>query len=107
MTYHASCHLRAAGVTAEPHRLLEEILGKDFRRMGAEDRCAGGAGTYLLKNPAFSRAIFERKEKAVRESRADTVTTGCPACQMTLRDRLGSSPGVEHLAVLLDRFLSV
>lgn len=107
VTYHASCHLRAAGVTAEPHRLLEEILGKDFRRMGDEDRCAGGAGTYLLKNPAFSRAIFERKEKAVRESRADTVTTGCPACQMTLRDRLGSSPGVEHLAVLLDRFLSV
>ena len=106
VTYHASCHLRAAGVTAEPHRLLESLLGEGFRKMGDEDRCAGGAGTYLLKNPSLSRAIFERKERAVRESRADTVTTGCPACQITLRDRLGSAPRVEHLAVLLSGFLS-
>ncbi len=107
VTYHASCHLRAAGVTAEPHVLLEGILGEGFRQMGDEDRCAGGAGTYLLKNPEFSREIFGRKERAVRESRAETVTTGCPACQMTLRDRLGNKPRVEHLAVLLERFLSV
>ena len=105
VTYHASCHLRAAGVTEEPHQLLEDLLGPNFRKMGDEDRCAGGAGTYLIKNPSFSRSIFERKEKAVRDSRADTVTTGCPACQMTLRDRLGSVPEVKHLAVLLSGLL--
>jgi Fe-S oxidoreductase len=74
--------------------------------MQDEDRCAGGAGTYLHKNPEFSREIFARKEKAVRESRAHTVTTSCPACQMTLRDRLGDDPKVSHLAVLLSRYLS-
>jgi len=106
VTYHASCHLRAAGVVDEPHDLLEKVLGERFHIMQDEDRCAGGAGTYLLKNPEFSREIFARKEKAVRESRAHTVTTSCPACQMTLRDRLGDDPKVSHLAVLLSRYLS-
>ncbi len=105
VTYHASCHLRAAGVTEEPHHLLRSIFKEGFREMVDEDRCAGGAGTYLLKNPDFSKEIFGRKARAIRESGAGTVTTGCPACQMTLADRLGGSHRVEHLAVLLAQYL--
>lgn len=106
VTYHASCHLRAAGVVDEPHRLLEFVFGAGFRPMVDEDRCAGGAGTYLLKNPAFSKEIFGRKARAIHESGAKTVTTGCPACQMTLSDRLRDTREVRHLAVLLAGYLS-
>ena len=106
VTYHASCHLRAAGVVDEPHRLLKSVFEGGFREMVDEDRCAGGAGTYLLKNPAFSKEIFGRKSRAIHESGADTVTTGCPACQMTLSDRLGKDKEVRHLAVLLARYLA-
>jgi len=105
LTYHESCHLRAAGITEEPHRLIDAVFGKSFLPMPDEDRCAGGAGSYLIKNPELSGRIFERKRNGVRESGAGTVTTGCPACQMKLRDGLDESVKVAHIAVLLARGL--
>ena len=105
LTYHESCHLRAAGVTEEPHRLIDAVFGKSFVTMPDEDRCAGGAGSYLVKNPDLSGKIFERKRQGVEVSGARTVTTGCPACQMKLRDGLDSSIDVAHIAVLLARAL--
>ena len=47
VTYHSSCHLRAAGVTKEPRQVLSSLPGVDFVEMQDADRCAGGAGTYL------------------------------------------------------------
>jgi Fe-S oxidoreductase len=46
VTYHSSCHLRAAGVTKEPRQLLKQLPGSDYVEMTDADRCAGGAGTY-------------------------------------------------------------
>ncbi len=106
LTYHESCHLRAAGVTEAPHRLITRLFGERFRPMADADRCAGGAGSYLIKNPELSERIFERKRNAVKECGASTVTTGCPACQIKLRDGLGESVEVAHIAVLLARALS-
>ncbi len=105
LTYHESCLLSADGVTEEPHRLIESVFGKNFVSMPDEDRCAGGAGSYLIKNPDLSERIFERKREGVRASGARTVTTGCPACQMKLRDGLDGSVEVAHIAVLLARAL--
>jgi len=105
ITYHESCHLRAAGVTEAPHRLIRQIFGEDFRTMADEDRCAGGAGSYLVKNPELSGRIFERKRAAVLSSGARTVTTGCPACQMKLQDGLGAEADVAHMAILMARAL--
>ena len=105
LTYHESCHLRAAGVTEAPHRLIAGLFGEHFRPMADSDRCAGGAGSYLVKNPELSGKIFERKRRAVEESGATTVTTGCPACQIKLRDGLGEGVEVAHLAILLARAL--
>ncbi len=105
LAYHESCHLRAAGVTEAPHRLIETIFGEDVRPMADYDRCAGGAGSYLIKNPELSGRIFERKRAAVASSGAKTVTTGCPACQMKLRDGLGGEVEVSHMAILMARVL--
>ncbi len=106
LTYHESCHLRAAGITEAPHRLITSLFGERFRPMADSDRCAGGAGSYLIKNPDLSGRVFERKRSAVKESGATTVTTGCPACQIKLRDGLGKEIEVAHMALLLSRALS-
>ena len=106
VSYHSSCHLRAAGVVSEPVELLKEVFGNDFRPMMDSDRCAGGSGTYLLKNPEVSEKVFQRKREAVIESGAKVVTTGCPACQIKLSDGLSEDFSARHMAVLLAGLLS-
>jgi Fe-S oxidoreductase/FAD/FMN-containing dehydrogenase len=103
VTYHSSCHLRAAGVTKEPRQILSSLPGIDYLEMPDADRCAGGAGTYIIKNYDASQKIFERKRRAVAETGADVVATSCPACMIQLRNGLskGSHVDVKHLAQIL------
>ncbi|MBI1865949.1 MAG: 4Fe-4S dicluster domain-containing protein, partial [Nitrospirae bacterium] len=97
VTYHSSCHMRAAGVTRQPRELLRRIPGVQFVEMRDADRCAGGAGTYGMKDPETSAAIFERKRRGVEESGADVVATSCPACMIQLNNGLKGSRRVMHV----------
>ncbi len=101
VTYHSSCHLRAAGVTRQPRQLLASLPDMEFVEMQDADRCAGGAGTYILKDYETSGRIFERKRRAIEESGADVVATSCPACMIQLNDRLKGAVEVKHIAQLL------
>ena len=103
VTYHSSCHLRAAGVTKEPRKILSDLPGVDYVEMADADRCAGGAGTYIVKNYDTSQKIFERKRRAIAGSGADVVATSCPACMIQLRNGLQERNDVEvkHLAQVL------
>jgi FAD/FMN-containing dehydrogenase/Fe-S oxidoreductase len=101
VTYHSSCHLRAAGVTREPRDLLRRHPGLDYVEMDDSDRCAGGAGTFCIKNPGLSAEIFKRKEKAIIESGAEIVATSCPACMIQLQSGLRGRVEVKHIAELL------
>jgi Fe-S oxidoreductase len=103
VTYHSSCHLRAAGVTKEPRTILSDLPGVDYVEMADADRCAGGAGTYIVKDYDTSQRIFERKRRAIAESGADVVATSCPACMIQLRNGLSDRNGIEikHLAQIL------
>ncbi|MBI3356951.1 MAG: 4Fe-4S dicluster domain-containing protein [Nitrospirae bacterium] len=101
VTYHSSCHLRAAGVTKEPRTILSALPGVDFAEMPDADRCAGGAGTYVVKDYDTSQKIFERKARAVEQSGADVVATSCPACMIQLKNGLRERVEVKHVAQLL------
>jgi len=101
VTYHSSCHLRAAGVTKEPRQLLVELPAVDFVEMPDADRCAGGAGTYLVKDFDLSQKIVDRKRRAVEQVHADVVATSCPACMIQLQTGLPKSVRVKHIAELL------
>ena len=68
VTYHSSCHLRAAGVTKEPRQILSVLPGVDYVEMQDADRCAGGAGTYLVKDYETSQKIFDRKRRAIEQA---------------------------------------
>ena len=102
ITYHSSCHLRAAGVTKAPRQLLTRLPGVTYVEMQDADRCAGGAGTYIIKDYELSQKIFERKKRAVEQSQADIVATSCPACMIQLRNGLRGKVAVKHVAELLN-----
>ncbi|MBI3995751.1 MAG: (Fe-S)-binding protein, partial [Nitrospirae bacterium] len=102
VAYHSSCHLRAAGVTKEPRELLRRVPGLRFVEMRDSDRCAGGAGTFIVKNYEQSRRIFERKRRAIVESRAEAVATSCPACMIQLKTGMGNRIPIKHIAQILD-----
>jgi Fe-S oxidoreductase len=102
VTYHSSCHLRAAGVTKEPRQVLSSLPGVNFVEMQDADRCAGGAGTYLIKDYATSQKIFDRKARAIAQAEANVVATSCPACMIQLKNGVGESVQVKHVAQLLE-----
>ncbi len=101
ITYHSSCHLRAAGVTKEPRTMLKNIPGVDFVEMEDAERCAGGAGTYIVKNYDGSQQVFERKRKAIQRTGADVVATSCPACMIQLNNGLEGEVEVKHVAQIM------
>jgi Fe-S oxidoreductase len=102
ITYHSSCHLRVAGVSQAPRDVLKRLPGMRYVEMADADRCAGGAGTFIVKNPELSRQIFERKQRAVATSGAHVVATSCPACMIRLRAGLDDDVRVAHVAELAD-----
>jgi Fe-S oxidoreductase len=101
VTYHSSCHLRAAGVTKEPRAILSSLPNVQFREMADADRCAGGAGTYLVKDFDTSQRIMARKREAAEQSGADLVATSCPACMIQLKTGLPQRIEVKHIAQVL------
>jgi len=101
VTYHSSCHLRAAGVTKEPRQVLSSLPGVNFVEMQDADRCAGGAGTYVVKDYDTSQKIFQRKARAIMQTGANVVATSCPACMIQLKNGVGDSVQVKLVAQLL------
>jgi FAD/FMN-containing dehydrogenase/Fe-S oxidoreductase len=101
VTYHSSCHLRAAGVTKEPRTILTHLPGVEFVEMTDADRCAGGAGTFLVKDFETSQRIVERKRRAVEQTGAEVVATSCPACMIQLQTGLPNDVQVKHVAQML------
>ncbi|HEY5648418.1 MAG TPA: heterodisulfide reductase-related iron-sulfur binding cluster, partial [Nitrospiria bacterium] len=102
VTYHSSCHLKAAGVGREPRDLIKRIPGVEFVEMKDADRCAGGAGTYIVRDFESSEAIFQRKREGILESKAGIVATSCPACMIRLKTGLNPKIRVQHIAQLLN-----
>ena len=102
ITYHSSCHLRAAGVTKPPRQILSQLPGTTYVEMQDADRCAGGAGTYMIKDYNTSQQIFERKRRAIEDSGADIVATSCPACMIQLKHGLRGEVTVKHVAELVN-----
>ncbi|MGD9851621.1 MAG: FAD-binding and (Fe-S)-binding domain-containing protein [Nitrospirales bacterium] len=104
VTYHGSCHLRAAGVSQAPRKLLASLSDVEYVEMQDADRCAGGAGTFMVKNYETSQAIFKRKQRAITDSGAEVVATSCPACMIQLKNGLRGTAEVKHIAqVWLDQ----
>jgi len=108
VTYHDPCHLRTRGLTGQPRKLLKGASGVELIEMEGADRCCGLGGTFNVYHYESSTTINEAKSRAIIETAAEVVATGCPGCMMQLSDGLkqaGSSVKVMHTLELVARKL--
>lgn len=104
--YDDPCHLVHGQRVAEaPRRLLAAIPGLVLVDHDDPTSCCGAAGTYNLTQPAMSRAVLERKMRALAAADPDVIATGNPGCMMQLEAgvrRAGLRARVVHPIELLD-----
>jgi len=108
ITYHDPCHLRTRGLTSQPRQLLRGVPGLQLTEMESADRCCGLGGTFNVYHYGSSMSINEAKSRAIIDTTAQAVATGCPGCMMQLSDGLkqhGSMVKVVHTLELLARRL--
>lgn len=92
VTYHDPCHLvRSQGVKQEPRNLLKRIPGVDFVEMEGADVCCGGGGTFQWEHPDVAKGITKDKIRAIMDSRATIVASGCPGCRLQIHGNLEAS----------------
>ena len=87
VTYHSSCHLRAAGVTKEPRQLLRQVPGADLCR---DDRCGPmrRRGRYISRKGLRYRAEGIRPQAS--EYRAERCRHGCHQLVPCLHDPIST-----------------
>jgi len=85
VTYHDSCHLKKSmKVFNEPRQLLKMIPGLTLVEMKKPDACCGSGGSYHLTHTDTALKIAKAKAEDIKQTKADVVCTGCPACMMEL-----------------------
>jgi glycolate oxidase iron-sulfur subunit len=113
VAYHDACHLaHAQGVRAEPRALLRRIPNLTLVDIPDTGDCCGSAGTYNLDQPEISRALGQRKARALLATRATIIASGNIGCLTQIRTSLEAAgataplPEVLHTIELIDRALA-
>src|SRR3569623_3650680 len=92
-----------------PYTLLAHIPGIELVPLPDNRRCCGGAGSYMLTQPAMADALRAETVAAVRALSADILVTSNTGCALHLRAGLAAN-GVDitvmHPVQLLARQLS-
>jgi len=105
VTYHDSCHAkRGLGIYKEPRALLNATPGYQLVEMKDCDKCCGMAGAFGIKYTEISMPILKQKITNIKNSGAEIVAVGCPACMMQLQgglDKQAPNIIVKHIAQLL------
>ena len=105
VTYHDPCYLKLGQeVEAEPRRMLDST--GQFVEMENAGECCGLGCTLGIFHPEASMKMGEAKVKAIMESGADVVATGCPGCIIFLKEMLareGLKKNVLHTVQVFQR----
>ena len=105
VTYHDSCHMkRVLGIFKEPRKLLRSSTDYELVEMKDCDKCCGMSGAFGVKHADLSMPILNQKITNIKDSGAEVVAVGCPACLMQIRGGLDKqAPGikVKHIADIL------
>ncbi|MBC8016516.1 MAG: LUD domain-containing protein [Sporomusaceae bacterium] len=105
VTYHDSCHAkRGLGIYKEPRALLDASTGYDLVEMKDCDKCCGMAGAFGIKYTEISMPILKAKVDNIRDTGAEIIAVGCPACMMQIQgglDKQAPHIKVKHIAQLL------
>jgi glycolate oxidase iron-sulfur subunit len=85
VTYDSSCHLLYGQHAGEaPLKMVDAVAKLNFVRLEGSERCCGGAGIYNLLEPDLSAQVLAEKLAHIRATKAQTLATGNPGCQMQI-----------------------
>ena len=100
VTVHDPCHLKKSlGVSAQPRTVLSMNPHYKITEMAASDACCGCGGSFTLTHADISAKIGQQKRDNIKDSGAQTVAMGCPACMLQISDMLsrnGDRISVKH-----------
>jgi glycolate oxidase iron-sulfur subunit len=88
VTYHAPCHERNHGGSADALKLLNRIPVIEYVQSRGYDECCGGGGTFFYDFPELSKQMTDKKLAAARATGAELWATGCPGCRINLTGSL-------------------
>ncbi len=104
--YHDPCHLRFNHrILAAPRTLLAMVTQVKVVELEGGPQCCGQGGFFHLIHPGISRTIRDNLLDSFSKTTAQEVVTTCSGCLLQWRHGL-SRERVEHLALLLARFLA-
>jgi len=105
VTYHDPCHLKKSlKVFSEPRAVIEATPGCNLTEMAEPDWCCGMGGSFNLQYYDISKGIGRKKAAQIKDTGANVVATGCPACMIQISDMLsqaGAKIAVRHPIELL------
>jgi glycolate oxidase iron-sulfur subunit len=105
VTYHDPCHLKKSlKVFSEPRDVIKATPGCRLTEMAESDWCCGMGGSFNLQYYDISKGIGMQKAAQIKDTGADLLATGCPACMIQISDMLsqaGVQVAVRHPVELL------
>jgi Fe-S oxidoreductase len=105
VTYHDSCQgLNALGLTAEPRRLLVDVMGCELREIDDIPMCCGFGGSFSFDYPEIAERLMNSKLDAAERTEARLVLTDNQGCIMHLRggcDKQGRPIEIRHIAEVI------
>ena len=105
VTYHDSCQaLNALGVSAEPRRLIADVLGYRIAELAESSLCCGFGGSFSFEHPRVAERLLRRKLEDADATGARVLVTDNQGCIMHIRggaDASGRPLRVVHIAELL------
>jgi glycolate oxidase iron-sulfur subunit len=110
---HEPCSLRYPLAAQESvYKLLKVIPGATIIPLPENNRCCGGAGDYLFRQPVMARKLRENKLRAMQELQPapDVIVTSNLGCSLTLQAGLRNQKNkieVIHPVTLLARQLNI
>jgi len=105
IAYHQACHaLRELNILNQPLTLLGSLSNVELVNFDQEDVCCGFGGTFSVKFPEISGAMLSDKIHALRNSKAEILTSVDSSCLMHIRggiEKAGDKIKVMHFAEIL------
>ena len=100
VTYHDPCHLKKSlNVFSEPRAVISATPGYKLTEMVEPDWCCGMGGSFNLQYYDISKGIGQKKAAQIKDTGANVLATGCPACMIQISDMLsqaGADIAVRH-----------